>query len=764
MMVDWIGQVLGNSYKVISLIARGGMASVYLAQQSSMNRVVAVKILDPNLSSQPEFEKRFQREAQAVALLSHPNILKVFEYGRHEGSIYLAMEYLKGGNLSDRIEKAAIAPAETHRILVQIANAIDYAHRKGVVHRDIKPQNILFDETGNAFLTDFGIVKLSSETSPLTQQGSVVGTPAYIAPEHWLGEAADHRVDIYALGVVVYEMLTGKHPFRGETLYTMMKQHVNDPLPPLSSVKPNLPIALDTVLARAMAKSPEQRFNTAALFARAFEGAINVPNISDTTQLKTERGNPSVKPATGPSQDHIITEQANPIVTTPPAPQNNPDLTSGLPAYQPPSADAGNSAGNDVSDDYADEAVASTQPIFVGNTAPEAPKAAKNQPAPTPLGAPQAPISARGRISGPQPKPPKTKKDSPSNSLPLPLVLGIGFVALLGIGLVLLSISGGGQPTSADRTATALALLPTTIPTTVPPTTGPTSDSATSIPVVVVASSTPTSTSTPLTESVVITIPPTNTPTATATFTATASATHTETATATATLTASSTPPPTFTATVTPSHTATFTATATPNVEQTATAQITSTARAYEAAVNALIRAGEANKFGPEEGILAHKSAASDNNVVETKADNKIAADFVAEATFTNPFAVAAGANQNWDYGFFFRSDNNRQYRFFLRSNNGGEFVLLLREADTKVVARGAVAGLNLSEGGTNSVRLAAEGGRGILFVNGLFVAELDLSARLQRGTISITTGALIENQQAGKTTRYSQWQIFIAR
>jgi len=181
-MADLIGQRLGQ-YQVVSLLGKGGMAAVYRARQISIERDVAIKVISPELAATENFVRRFQREAQTIASLSHPNIIKVFDFGQQGDIVYLVMELMTGSNLSEYIRRGALSVEQTGQLLSQIAAALDYAHSRGIIHRDLKPQNILMDNNGNAFLTDFGIAKLMRETTALTQTGSVLGTPAYMAPE-----------------------------------------------------------------------------------------------------------------------------------------------------------------------------------------------------------------------------------------------------------------------------------------------------------------------------------------------------------------------------------------------------------------------------------------------------------------------------------------------------------------------------------------------------------------------------------------------------
>lgn len=275
-MSDMVGRKLGQ-YQITGLIGKGGMAIVYRAHQESMGRDVALKVIKPDLaeSALGNFTLRFQREARLVASLSHSQILKVFDYGQEGGLIYLVMELLTGGSLADLIRQAPLSLSESSRLLNQLASALDHAHAKGIVHRDLKPQNILLDAGGNAVLTDFGIAKLLSETSALTQTGTAMGTPSYMAPEQWQNQALDGRADVYATGVILYEMLTGHLPFEADTPHQMMYAHLNERPRPVRHFRGDLPEGIERVLEKALAKQPAARFQTAGSMAAAFRAAMD---------------------------------------------------------------------------------------------------------------------------------------------------------------------------------------------------------------------------------------------------------------------------------------------------------------------------------------------------------------------------------------------------------------------------------------------------------------------------------------------------------
>ncbi len=273
-MSGLIGQHIGQ-YEIIALIGRGGMATVYQAHQESMGRDVAIKVIKPDLAETGDFVKRFQREVHTVASLSHPHILKVFDYGQHGDLVYLVMELLKGGSLADQIRKGPLIADQTLRILEQVGSALDHAHRVGIIHRDLKPQNVMLDSDGNAFLTDFGIAKILSETTVLTRTGAAMGTPAYMPPEQWQGIPLDARADIYALGIMLFEMLAGKLPFNADTPFHMMHLHVSETPPSIRTLRSDLPPGIEAVIGKALAKNREDRFASAGELTSAFRAALS---------------------------------------------------------------------------------------------------------------------------------------------------------------------------------------------------------------------------------------------------------------------------------------------------------------------------------------------------------------------------------------------------------------------------------------------------------------------------------------------------------
>jgi len=271
------GQMLGP-YRIINQVGQGGMATVYKAYQPSMDRNVAIKVLPGQLAQSPEFTQRFQQEARIIARLEHAHILPVFDYGESEGIAYFVMRYLDAGTLKDKMEAGSPLPlSEIDRLFTQLADALSYAHSQGVIHRDLKPANALIDSRGNLFLTDFGIAKILESASPrLTQTDAIMGTPAYISPEQAQAQKVDQRSDIYSLGIILYEMVTGRVPYTADTPLAVILKHVTHPLPLPSTVKPDIPEAIEQVILKALAKNPDDRFATVAEFASAWKHALEL--------------------------------------------------------------------------------------------------------------------------------------------------------------------------------------------------------------------------------------------------------------------------------------------------------------------------------------------------------------------------------------------------------------------------------------------------------------------------------------------------------
>ncbi len=289
-MSDMTGRNLGP-YRILEQLGQGGMATVYKAYQPSMDRYVAIKVLPSHFAQDPTFVGRFEQEAKVIARLEHARILPVYDYGEQEGITYIVMRYLDAGTLSDRLRMGPLSLEEMARIIAQVGEGLDYAHKRGIIHRDIKPANIMLDASGDVYLTDFGISKLVEGTAQFTGSG-IVGTPAYVSPEQGLGRPIDYRSDIYSLGVVLYQMAVGDVPYHAETPMAVVIKHIYEPLPLPRQLKPDLPEVIELVILRAMAKEPDERFQSCGEMAQALQRAVTevtapVPSYEMPTQPST---------------------------------------------------------------------------------------------------------------------------------------------------------------------------------------------------------------------------------------------------------------------------------------------------------------------------------------------------------------------------------------------------------------------------------------------------------------------------------------------
>ncbi len=311
-----------KGYKLLELIGTGGFGAVYRAHQSVVDREVAIKIILPELANAPTFIRRFETEAQLVARLEHPYIVPLYDYWRDPQGAYLIMRYLRGGSLTGLIKRdGPLNPEQTGRMLNQIAAALAVAHTNGVIHRDLKPDNILLDEAGNHYLSDFGIAKDIGTDVNLTQTGTIIGSPAYLSPEQITGETLTAMSDVYTLGILLHYALTGEHPFPGKTPTAMLVHQMQDPMPPVQVYRDDISDALEEVLQRATAKDPESRYKSVMELAVDFNRALHDPTASTSAVQR------------------LSSSEANMIITGMNTGDNAPNPYKGLKAFE--EADAG---------------------------------------------------------------------------------------------------------------------------------------------------------------------------------------------------------------------------------------------------------------------------------------------------------------------------------------------------------------------------------------------------------------------------------------
>lgn len=313
-----------GKYQIVSLLGRGGMAEVFKAYQANLDRYVALKLMHNFLAEDPDFFERFAREAKNVAALRHHHIIQIHDFDREGANSYMVMEYVEGGTLKERLENLKKAGQrmplnESLRIIKEVGAALSYAHKRNMIHRDIKPANVMIDSNGRAILTDFGIAKVIS-TGKFTASGSILGTPAYMSPEQGLGQPGDHRADIYSLGVLLYQLVTGRLPFDADTPVAVILKHVNEKLPPPRAINPTLPVGLENVIIKSLAKDQNQRFQTVDDMLATLENLDSAQNIALPKDSTIRRPTPDSVQATHPAFDQ----------TLPPGPLKVTDTPAGL--------------------------------------------------------------------------------------------------------------------------------------------------------------------------------------------------------------------------------------------------------------------------------------------------------------------------------------------------------------------------------------------------------------------------------------------------
>ncbi len=460
------GQYIGQ-YRIVNKLGAGGMAEIFRAHQENMGRDVAIKVLKADLDEAPEATERFRREARTIASLSHPHIIKVFDYDRYKDIFYLVMELLEGGTLADRIRRGPLPLDTINTILSQVAQALDYIHNNGIVHRDLKPSNILFDRNGYAILTDFGISKRMNTIAALTAAGMAMGTLVYMAPEQLQGEPSDKRADVYALGVVLFEMLTGKLPFDGTEPYAVFQSKLSGQVPSVQQLRPDAPAGIQEIVEKALAQNPDERFQSTTDLASAFDSALKSKPFSPArptakspaARMETLPELPSPFPAQG-AGDRTLPEMASPFAVPGSAAPVGGDKT--LPELPSPFPAQG--AG--------DRTLPETPSPFYG-------------------GQPSSPSPRPDLLSGPISAPTRRGQwrvtreiGEPRKRSPLPLLLaGVVIILLLGGGAAFVLLKNPTPTPTPTSQPTAVAAAPTQEATTsAPPSTTPSATSAPTLP------------------------------------------------------------------------------------------------------------------------------------------------------------------------------------------------------------------------------------------------------------------------------------------
>jgi tRNA A-37 threonylcarbamoyl transferase component Bud32 len=315
-------------YEVKKVIGRGGMASVYLAYDPRFERQVAIKVLPSQYLDDPVFRARFQREARTIAALDHPAIVSVYDFGEEGGQPYLVMRLMSGASLADHIAKGALSLEEVLRIVKRLAPALDEVHTKGIIHRDLKPGNILIDQRNEPCLADFGIVKVNEGSSHVSTAGSIVGTPAYMSPEQIQGFPLDGRSDLYSMGAIIFQALSGRLPFEADTAVGLAMKHLTEPVPNILELRPELPPYVQMVIMKAMAKQRGDRYKTAAELVQALETAVQ-------TSAPVTRPQAAADPTVAIPRQQTVVQQPAPVTRMVPQPQPTQQAQPAQPAAPP---------------------------------------------------------------------------------------------------------------------------------------------------------------------------------------------------------------------------------------------------------------------------------------------------------------------------------------------------------------------------------------------------------------------------------------------
>lgn len=438
----WIGKSISKRYQIEEMLGQGGMSAVYKANDPNLKRVVAVKMIHSHLSSDPDFVKRFEEEAAAVAQLRHPNIIQVYDFNNDDDNYYMVLEFVPGETVQDHLKRLnasgrKLSVTKAVDYIADICDAVDYAHQRGMIHRDIKPANLMINVMGQAILMDFGIAKIVGGQRH-TATGAVVGTAMYMAPEQIKGENPDRRADIYSLGVTLFEMLSGRPPFEADSAMTLMMMHVNDPVPNVRDLNPDVPDDLVAVINKSLAKDPNERYQTAAQMAAALRNVLGRIKTGVSTEAPLPPGattveRPDMIPA-GPGATVVETSDMAPA-------------GPGATYVEPISAPAGILQGTQV------ETTTPPSPVATRAGAPGGGSTATAGQATGAMPAPRTPTAgARSRKMG--------------LSLPIIAVGVIGVICVFGVGIFAVSRLFGGGLRAIPATEEPVVIVANTEPPT----------------------------------------------------------------------------------------------------------------------------------------------------------------------------------------------------------------------------------------------------------------------------------------------------------
>jgi serine/threonine protein kinase len=321
------GQLVGP-YQIISQLGQGGMATVFKAYHERLDRYVAIKVMHKAFQDDPSFQARFHREAKIVARLEHPNIVTVYDYNEHEGEPYLVMKYVEGKTLKRVLNEGTPALRQILHIVDSVGSALDYAHQQGVLHRDVKPSNIILDDNNMVYLTDFGLARIAGAGESTMSQDMILGTPQYISPEQAQGQGqVDSRTDIYSFGIVLYELIVGRVPFNADTPFAIVHDHIYSRLPLPSAANPEVPPEVESVLLKALAKKPNDRYSSAREMADAFRAAVVESGLQTLSAERREAAEESLAKLRREQDNNptVIGDEPTgikvfPVPPTPPAP------------------------------------------------------------------------------------------------------------------------------------------------------------------------------------------------------------------------------------------------------------------------------------------------------------------------------------------------------------------------------------------------------------------------------------------------------------